>query len=371
MRDGLKLSRQSFRNLPETINQPLLSGRNQDQFEPILASPANSRSIKMTKRPNAIQIDRLAKALKHYGFEPKRHQLLEIAANAFGYRNSNEFTAANVSPPMAEPIGTIDIDGSVVVLARDAMSSAIFAVEESFLDRVSANERAETILPTPYGHLANVSRLLDDELPDLDKSHSITSAIMHNSIKNKDALYVMETIANDERLYWSNEDGWASLESAMLFPDKLVNMPMADQEIVWMTWKEACANRSHVENCVGAEIYSKAKKIAALIPEEGKATASFTPQEWINDHAIECDSPSDKTYDVTVDLIAFALLKKSKTIENYLNNTNNDEFIEATHAPDWIQKWSGPFNIEIQVNVDTMLLNLQTTYYHIIRKSQA
>lgn len=311
----------------------------------------------MSKRPTAIQLDRLAQAMKRFGYEPKRHELLDIAANAFGYRNSNEFTAAKLTPPIAEPIGTIEVQGSVVVLARDNVSHAIFAVEESFLMQVSAEERCETILPTPYGHLANVSRLLDDDLPNLDQEQVITTAIENQMT---DDGYVIEDIQADARMYWSNVNGWGSLICATRFPDTSAPLPMTADEAVWRTVADATAVNSNTETWVGVKNYALATQIAeCMVEDDQRIHATFTAQAWINDHAVACDPQGEKEYDVTIDLIAFALEQGSKTIEEYLENTDKDEFKIANNAPRWVQDYCGPFDIEIECTISTMNINLE------------
>lgn len=311
----------------------------------------------MSKRPTSIQLDRLAHTMKRFGYEPKRHELLEIAASAFGYRNSNAFTAAKLTVPMAEPIGTIEVQGSVVVLARDSVSNAIFAVEESFLIQVSAEERCETIVSTPYGHLADVSRLLDDNLPGLDKDQVITTAIEDDAAIYP---YVMESIQDDLRLYWSNVYGWASLESATTFPNTTANKPICEHEITWRTIEEACAVNSVTEGRVGVKTFELARKIANNMIGDGKhAGAIFTPQVWIRDDATECDAEGEKDYIITIDLIAFALQNGNETIEDYLEGSDCDEFKTASHAPAWVKNWSGPFDIHIGCPIETKILNLK------------
>ena len=67
-----------------------------------------------------IHIDRLTRALERYQVKLKRAEVIEIAAAAFGYHNSNEFQAAarsgDLSPPPADPVGSIPLaDGTSLV----------------------------------------------------------------------------------------------------------------------------------------------------------------------------------------------------------------------------------------------------------------
>lgn len=310
----------------------------------------------MSKRPTAIHLDRLAQALSRHGVELKRHQLLDVAANAFGYRNDNEFTAAKVAAPLAEPIGTIQILGATIVLARDAVSDAVFAVEEAFLEQVSLEVRAETYVPTPYGHLADVSRLLDEQLPNLDKEQTLTVTLQNEM---NDAAFVIEAIDHDERLYWNDQDGLVNLEGATRYPDKSGTLPSVGLNPTWRTVREAKNLESTSERWVGVTAYQLAKQIVAALPAELRATASFTPQVWINDYACEADAEGEKDYDVTIELIASALRANVETPEEYLDGLgDNDEFQTADESPDWIRDWSGPFEIDVNAPCALLTLNL-------------
>lgn len=113
-----------------------------------------------------ILIDRLSHALEAYGFKLKRHQLIEVASAAFGYHNSNEFTAAakqaDLTPPAVEITGTVDLPaGERLLIVRDPIAGAPYAIDETFLEQVVSKERRENIGPTPYGHLVQLNSLLE------------------------------------------------------------------------------------------------------------------------------------------------------------------------------------------------------------------
>jgi hypothetical protein len=114
----------------------------------------------------AIHIDRLKKNLEKNGVSWKRHKILELLSSTFDYHNSNELTAAHkrgeINPPKAELIGEIALpNGESIVVARDPLARAPYAIDQSFLERV------ETFGPTPYGHLVDLSRLLEENLEKL------------------------------------------------------------------------------------------------------------------------------------------------------------------------------------------------------------
>ena len=118
-------------------------------------------------RPTQIHLDRLQKALAAQGFRASRGKALEIVAAAFGYHNSNEFTAASkrgdVTPPPAEYVGTIELDDTSMVVLRDPTSKATYAIEEAFVDGVIEDERAERFGITPYGHMVDLSQVAGAE----------------------------------------------------------------------------------------------------------------------------------------------------------------------------------------------------------------
>jgi hypothetical protein len=120
----------------------------------------------------SVNLDRLEKVLKALGIPCKRHQTLEVAAAAFGYHNQNELTAAgkagDLDLPVAEPIGEVALpSGETIIVVRDPLANSAYAVDQAFIDQVVAEERAELFGPTPYGHLVDLARLLDDEIAPL------------------------------------------------------------------------------------------------------------------------------------------------------------------------------------------------------------
>jgi hypothetical protein len=155
----------------------------------------------------SVHLDRLEKALKARGIPCKRHQSLELAAAAFGYHNQNELTAAgkagDLNPPMAEPLGEVVLpSGETIIVVRDPLANSTYALDNAFVQQVIAEERAELFGPTPYGHLLNLSRLLDDATVPLQASLDglsfntvieIPLFIAEVSHKHGDNLYVIAT----------------------------------------------------------------------------------------------------------------------------------------------------------------------------------
>jgi hypothetical protein len=155
----------------------------------------------------SVHLDRLEKVLKARGIPCKRYQSLEVAAAAFGYHNQNELTAAgkagDLNPPMAEPIGEVVLpSGETIIVVRDPLANSAYAIDQTFVEQVVSEERAELFGPSPYGQLLNLSRLLDNQILPLQASLDGIGAsetievplfIAQVSHKHGDNLYVMAT----------------------------------------------------------------------------------------------------------------------------------------------------------------------------------
>src|SRR3546814_7918544 len=117
----------------------------------------------MVLKTTPIYLDRLDSALKKAGVSIKRSQLLETTAAAFGFHNSNEFTAAaargDLAPPGATPIGSLTLpDGQIIVVITDAQAgrSEEHTSELQSLMRISyavfclkKKKKKKSIAPTP------------------------------------------------------------------------------------------------------------------------------------------------------------------------------------------------------------------------------
>lgn len=126
----------------------------------------------MVLKISPIYLDRLANALTAQGITLKRSKLLEVAASAFGYHNSNEFAAAakrgDLLPPPVTPIGRLKLsDGQSLVILTDNQAGSPYAVDESFIEQSVEETRAEKIGVTPYGHLAWIGDIASCDIPAL------------------------------------------------------------------------------------------------------------------------------------------------------------------------------------------------------------
>ncbi|MFZ3481693.1 hypothetical protein [Sphingomonas sp. 3-13AW] len=122
-----------------------------------------------------VHVDRLAQALKAQGIDLKRSKVIEIAAAAFGFHNSNEFEAAakagDLTPPKAAPLGNVTLaNGTSLLVLRDAQDLP-YAVLPSALGQ----GRSSSVGITPYGGIVTLPE--NGEVTTMmSKSHSATRA---------------------------------------------------------------------------------------------------------------------------------------------------------------------------------------------------
>jgi hypothetical protein len=126
----------------------------------------------MTIKASTVLVDRLEHALGRNGVSMKRRALLETAAYAFAYRNSNEFTALcereNVAPPQVTVIGRVRLpDGRNLLVVDDTQAKIAYGIDETFVSTVVQDERRERIGVTPYGHLVRLDHMTSSTIPDI------------------------------------------------------------------------------------------------------------------------------------------------------------------------------------------------------------
>lgn len=152
----------------------------------------------MRSKTQAAMIDRLENALSKQGVFLKKSQLIEIAAEAFGHRNSNAFIAAakagELDPPKAIPIGRVKINSvDEVIILRDPVTHAPYGIDRSFIDQVSLKERGEAFGPTPYGSFIDVRSLeinpeMDQFILEKGKPYEIKCLVQHISHRHGDEI---------------------------------------------------------------------------------------------------------------------------------------------------------------------------------------
>lgn len=87
-------------------------------------------------------------------------------------------------------------------------------------------------------------------------------------------------------------------------------------------------------------------RLSMLDYREGRRIkATFIPQAWVNDHAIEVDAEGDTVFDVTYLILAMG---KEKALLIKDGRDSSDDLLRAETTPAWIRKWQGPFRIEVE-----------------------
>lgn len=121
-----------------------------------------------------FHLNGLATALATHGVELKRHQLLDIAASAFGFRNSNVLTAAAkdgaLDAPTVTPLCVVDLPtGETIAVVRDPSSGAPFGIDLSFIEHKAddGSQSDPLLVPAPYGHIVDLRVLRDNSLSDM------------------------------------------------------------------------------------------------------------------------------------------------------------------------------------------------------------
>lgn len=113
-------------------------------------------------KPIAVYVDRLEAALAAAGVDMRRTKVLEMAAAVLGFHNTHECTAASkrgdLTPAKAEPVCRIEIPGGeALIVLRDPVSDAPYAIDEAFVAQIAEEERREAYGPSPYGRLLDLS----------------------------------------------------------------------------------------------------------------------------------------------------------------------------------------------------------------------
>ena len=118
-----------------------------------------------------ILLDRLHAHLEVQGVKLKRSQVLEAASAAFGFFESNEFTAAakrgDLDPAKAIAIGRVEIGAEAIIIVRDPVTNAPYGIDEAFVAGPIEDERRERFGPSPYGNLLDLSDLADTPVTSL------------------------------------------------------------------------------------------------------------------------------------------------------------------------------------------------------------
>jgi len=82
--------------------------------------------------------------------------------------------------------------------------------------------------------------------------------------------------------------------------------------------------------------------------EGRRIKATFVPQAWMNDQAIEVDAEGETVFDVTHLVLAMG---REMALAIRDNRESSDIMASAETAPEWVRKWQGPYRIEVQDSI--------------------
>lgn len=309
----------------------------------------------------SVVIDRLADALAREGVSLKRHQLIKVAARAFGYRNEHYMQAAHAAGEMSAPApGMKGYDDHGLAVLHDPLADLSFAMDVS-----AASERSARWTISPYGNILDVSALKRPRPHDAPAGSEPPVDLADIA-----GILAEHPIVPIEDLHLSRVE---ALRSNGAWIIRLSGSHGGDAEALdaWSAsiapvLKEASA---HVERRAGtvsivfegsagvAEATSATNWIAAtadlLTPAEGRERihARFTPEAWVNDYAMEVDAQGDRRIDVTYEMLLLGFETASG-----IDSGDADHLQEAVRAPEWIRRWNGPFTITVHEGVIRSML---------------
>jgi len=78
--------------------------------------------------------------------------------------------------------------------------------------------------------------------------------------------------------------------------------------------------------------------------------ATFVPQAWINDYAVEADPKGETTADVTDYILEFASTEE-ELVSLKDDSYETDDLINAPGVPEWWADWDGPFQVEVEGSI--------------------
>lgn len=100
-----------------------------------------------------------------------------------------------------------------------------------------------------------------------------------------------------------------------------------------------------------AEVHALETKIQVpenLVPAGPRVLATFHPQVWVRDDALEVDPSGLRTWDVTEEIQAMGR-EPALALED--DDFDSDDLRHSDRAPVWIKDWSGPFWVEVAESI--------------------
>jgi len=76
--------------------------------------------------------------------------------------------------------------------------------------------------------------------------------------------------------------------------------------------------------------------------------ATFHPQAWINDYAVDVDPQGECSFDVT-DFVVALSESVAPPIRDY--DDSSDDLASVPGAPEWVRTWTGPFYVTVEQSI--------------------
>jgi ABC-type metal ion transport system substrate-binding protein len=83
-------------------------------------------------------------------------------------------------------------------------------------------------------------------------------------------------------------------------------------------------------------------------PEGVRVCATFVPEAWQNNNAVEVDPEGETEIDITAEVLAMG---KEKALQLKDKSLDVDAFQHAAMVPKWIKNWHGPFSIHVEDSI--------------------
>ncbi len=78
--------------------------------------------------------------------------------------------------------------------------------------------------------------------------------------------------------------------------------------------------------------------------------ATFHPQAWINNYAVDVDPQGECSFDVT-DVVVALRESVAPPIRDY--DDSSDDLASLPSAPEWVRNWPGPFYVTVEQSIQT------------------
>lgn len=339
----------------------------------------------------SIVLDRLQQALATRGIDLKRQAILEVAAETFGFLDGNAFVAAmkegRFDPPAAETLGVVWHEDHRLTVLRDPLSASVYAIDTC---AVAPATRAVRLGISPYGGLlqmpsgetdaaSTVSRpaggarkpeivhVVDNRGnsndPDVaDWSHLLTTTNdidvgcgpVHRveawRMARVDGKLHFAITASEE--YDDHEQAVPALRSFQAYTEDRRTAVERLGGIV-RCHDDTFFGRIEFELLLPADLACDVddvrdwhEVIAILLgADHNGVTATFGPQVWVKDNALDTNPEGPVDFDVTVEVLLMGSAAARET-EDYKDSS--DDLQMAVFAPDWVRDWKGPFHVRVK-----------------------